>query len=47
MNRLTSLVSFALASMITLLVRVIDGVVVGEGQGTSLALFLECFHFLA
>ena len=47
MNRLTCLVSFALASMMTLLAGVIDGVVVGEGRGTSLALFPERFRFLA
>ena len=46
-SRLTSLVSFALASMMTLLAGVTDGAVVGEGQGMSLALFPERFRFLA
>jgi hypothetical protein len=46
-SKLTSLVFFALASMMTLLAGVTDGVVVGEGRGMLLALFLECFRFLA
>ena len=46
-SRLTGLVSFVLASMMTLLAGVTDGVVVEEGQGMSLALFPECFRFLA
>ena len=49
-SKLTDLVSFTLVSMMMLLAGATDGVVVGEGgecRGTLVALFLECFCFLA